>query len=81
MKGQRLPRDKKNEKVSIQALDMVNRVCINPSMKEATKLHHFGPPEGFEYPFVAIPLLAHIDAPVGILCADACEDPFCRRRR
>jgi Ca2+-dependent lipid-binding protein len=75
MKGKRLPRDKKNTAISIQAIDEMNRTVITPSMDKANNLVHFGPPEGFEYPYVAIPLVAHIDSPVGVLCGDACEDP------
>jgi Ca2+-dependent lipid-binding protein len=75
MKGKRLPRNVNKPRVSISALDEVERKAVLPNMKEADELHHFAPPEAFEYPFVAVPLVAHIDAPVGVLCGDACEDP------
>jgi len=75
MKGKRLKREKKQDRVSLVAIDTATRLVVTPNMDRAQDLFHFGPPEGFEYPFVAIPLAAHIDGPVGVLCGDACEDP------
>ena len=75
MKGKRLRREKGKARVSLDAMDMSQRIAVTPQMDRTSDLFHFGPPEGFEYPYVAIPLAAHIDGPVGVLCGDACEDP------
>ena len=75
MVGQAVARGKPGAVVSIAALDFKTRLAVTPTSAEAGKLVHFGAPENFEYPYVVVPLLGHVDAVVGVLCADACEDP------
>ena len=75
MVGNAVRRGGRTVPVTIAALDAKARIAVTPDMELAGQLQHFGPQENFEYPFVAVPLVAHVDAVVGVLCADACEDP------
>ena len=65
--------DKKG--VSFDVIDQLLPIAISSTSKEALRLHHFGARQKFEFPFVCVPLVAHIDAVMGVLSVDKCEDP------
>ena len=61
--------------VSFDIIDNLLPIAISSTSKDALRLHHFGPRQKFEFPFICIPLVAHIDAVMGVLSIDKCEDP------
>jgi Ca2+-dependent lipid-binding protein len=75
MKGQVLKRLMKDG-VSFTAVDEMKRIFIHQKSALNHSLHHFGPREQFEYPFVVIPIVAHIDAAIAVLAVDSCDDPI-----
>jgi Ca2+-dependent lipid-binding protein len=75
MKGQVLKRVMKDG-VSFGAIDEMKRIFCHQKSALSHNLHHFGPREQFEYPFVVIPIVAHIDAAIAVLCVDSCDDPI-----
>lgn len=64
-----------NKGVSFNATDTMSRLGITQSAALADLLYHFGRREMFEFPFIVIPLVVHIDSVIGILAADSCYDP------
>ena len=50
-----------------------NRIVAVPHIGHplASQLHHFGKAERFEYPYIVIPLVAYLNSPMAVLCADA----------
>ena len=74
MLGKALKRDSKKG-ISFKATDTLSRLGVNQSSVLADSLHHFGRREMFEFPFIVIPLVVHIDSAIGILAADSCDDP------
>ena len=60
--------------ISFRALDSCTRLGISQSSVLADKLFYFGKKEEFQFPYVAIPLVVHVDSVIGILAGDACDD-------
>ena len=74
MKGKKLLRSAPDG-VSFRAIDQFTHVaCTKFNYETIRDLHHFGNPSSLDYPFVVVPLAAYLDAPLGVLAADACED-------
>ena len=73
MFGQKLQRNL-NQGISFDAIDSSQPVFVGQTDALAKRLHHFGPREQFEFPFIAIPLIAHLNAVVGIISTDCCQD-------
>jgi hypothetical protein len=61
--------------VSFKIVDELVPVSVGPTSQLAFKLHHFGPRQQFEFPYIGIPLVVHVDAMIGVLGVDHCEDP------
>lgn len=73
MKGKRLQR-LLNQGVSFKAMDSCTPLFVAQNSVLSNQLHHFGPKEQFEYPYIVIPLVAHLNSTVGVMAADSCQD-------
>lgn len=75
MSGKVLKRSADTYFISFEAMDsMQTLVVVNKSDPKAASLYHFGPRQALEYPFVAVPLVSHIDCVIGIMGVDGCDD-------
>lgn len=74
MAGKSLARADKTG-VSFQIVDELKPIGVSGSSPLAFKLFHFGPRQQFEFPYIGIPLIVHVDAMIGVLGVDHCEDP------
>lgn len=74
MKGNKLLRSMKDS-VSFNAIDTLSRVAITQMSVNKDSIHHFGAREEFDYPFIVIPIISHLDIVIGILGADNCDEP------
>eukprot|EP01032_Pedospumella_encystans_P020196 gene20196-22949_t len=74
MVGKSLSRTDKNG-VSFQIIDELKPLGVGATSPLAFRLMHFGPRQQFEFPYIGIPLIVHVDAVIGVLGVDNCEDP------
>ena len=75
MKGKVLKKPATGNYVSFEAVESMSPIVIvNKSDPKSANMFHFGQRLAFEFPFVAVPLVAFFDAAIGVLGIDACDD-------
>lgn len=74
MKGQVLTRSEEIG-LSFRTIDNCQSLIVIGKSPDANKLKYFGSRQHFDFPYIGIPIVAHIDAVVGLLGVDGCEDP------
>ena len=75
MKGKVLKKPTTGNYVSFEAVESMSPVIIvSKSDPKSASMFHFGQRLAFEFPFVAIPLVAFFDTVIGVMGVDACDD-------